>query len=204
MSEAQQHWDTVYRTKSDAGVSWYQKRPELSLRLILAAVPDRSTAIVDIGCGTSSLLADLHAAGYRELTGLDISVVAVDRERRRLGAAAGEMDWVVEEVTVWRPARRYGLWHDRAVFHFLIEPAAQDAYVGSLHAALEPAGKAVISTFAADGPERCSGLPVQRYSPASLAALLGAGFRLIDEAREEHITPAGLVQPFAYAVLEKR
>jgi 2-polyprenyl-3-methyl-5-hydroxy-6-metoxy-1,4-benzoquinol methylase len=198
----QPHWDTVYRTKAVDEVSWYQAHPERSLALVRAAAPDPAAAIIDVGCGAGTLLATLAAAGYRDLTGLDVSAEAIAKAKARLGAVS--VDWIVADITRWRPERTWQVWHDRAVFHFLIDAAAQEAYLGSLAAALRPGGTAILATFALDGPERCSGLPIQRYSPATLAARLGEGFRLHDQAAERHLTPKGAEQRFSYAVFERR
>jgi len=202
-SSPEQHWDAVYGTKGPSEVSWYQVRPALSLALILAATPDHLTPIIDIGCGASSLLRELALEGYGDLTALDASAVAVKNTKARYGALADRIDWIVADITRWTPERTWRVWHDRAVFHFLIEPEAQDAYIGAMSAALAPGGTAIIATFALDGPEKCSGLPVQRYSGVTMAERLGPGFRLSSETPECHVTPKGAVQRFTYCVFER-
>jgi len=199
----EQHWDAVYATKAPSEVSWYQVRPALSLALVHAAASDRSTPIIDIGCGASSLLRELALEGYGDLTGLDASAVAVTDTKARYGDLARRIDWIVADITEWTPARTWRVWHDRAVFHFLIDAAAQDAHVAAMSAALQPGATAIIATFALDGPEKCSGLPVQRYSGATMAERLGAGFRLRSETPERHVTPKGAVQRFTYCVFER-
>jgi SAM-dependent methyltransferase len=194
----------VYGTKADIEVSWYQLHPATSLRLIRAAAPDPATGIIDVGCGTSTLVDELLAAGYHDLAALDVSAAAIDRARGRVGLAGAGVEWIVADITRWQPQRQWGLWHDRAVFHFLTEPTAQDAYIRNLEKALAPAAAAIIATFALDGPEKCSGLPVQRYSAPTLARRLGPGFRLVSDTPERHTTPRGDVQSFMYAVFERR
>jgi SAM-dependent methyltransferase len=204
MSEASHHWDEVYRTKADDEVSWFQKRPEQSLKLITAATADRGTSIIDIGCGTGVLIGALAAAGYRDLTALDASAVAIARAQANLGTASERVAWIVSDIRRWRPRRIWDVWHDRAVFHFLTDSAAQAAYIAALRAGLATHGTAIIASFALDGPEKCSGLPVRRYSAATMAERLGADFRLLSETPERHVTPRGVAQSFIYAVFERR
>lgn len=196
---SRQHWETVYREKPEDTVSWFQAHPGISLELIHAHAA-HGDALIDVGGGASRLVDHLLAEGYSDLTVLDIATTALERARTRLGAAASRVEWLTADVTAWRPVRRYGLWHDRAVFHFLTEPAQRDAYREALAASLAPGGHAIIASFALDGPERCSGLPVHRYSPDSLAAELGPRLRLLESRTEEHATPAGRVQRFQYSV----
>lgn len=203
MALTEAHWNDVYATKADDEVSWFQARPERSLALIREAAPDRASSVIDIGAGTSRLLDALLSEGYRDLTALDISQTALDRLRRRLGPAGEPVEWIAADITKWLPERQWDVWHDRAVFHFLTGTADQDAYIAALSGGLRPGGTAIIATFALDGPEKCSGLPVQRYSGATLADRLGEGFRLISETPEVHVTPRGAVQKFAYAVLRR-
>ncbi len=197
----EQHWDAVYESKSPAEVSWYQPRPSLSLSLIKAAAPDRSTPVIDIGCGASSLFSDLASEGYDDLSALDASAVAIEKAKAR--DVGNRVHWIVADITRWTPERTWKVWHDRAVFHFLIDAAAQDAYITSMSAALGPGATAIIATFALDGPEMCSGLPVKRYNGTTLAERLGPGFRLRSETPERHVTPKGAVQRFTYCVFER-
>lgn len=200
--DRKQHWESVYREKAEDTVSWFQVHPDLSLELIRAHCSP-AAALIDVGGGASRLVDHLLAAGYTDLTVLDISETALERAGARLGRDALKVQWQVADVTHWRPARRWRLWHDRAVFHFLTDAAERAAYRHSLLQALEPGGHAVIASFALDGPERCSGLPVQRYSPESLARELGEGFRLRESREETHLTPAGRLQRFQYSVFER-
>jgi SAM-dependent methyltransferase len=204
MNDPRPHWDEVYRTRAPTEVSWYQPHPTRSLALIRSAAPDAASPIIDVGCGAGVLLGELADLGYRDLTGLDTSQVAIAEAKARLGEKAAWIAWVVADIAAWTPSRTWRVWHDRAVFHFLIEPAAQQAYLTSLERALLPGATAIIATFALDGPERCSGLPVERYSGGMLAARLGPGFALVEETAEAHVTPKGGVQRFTYASFTRR
>lgn len=197
------HWDNTYRTKSDTEVSWYQLVPERSLAFVTAAAPHPSAAIIDIGGGTSRLVDQLLMKTYTDVTVLDISAAALERSRQRLKAASDKIGWVIADITRWRPERTWDVWHDRAVFHFLTDPAAQDAYIAALMAGTRPGSHVVMATFALDGPLRCSGLPIQRYSAETLAARLGPVFALEAEALETHPTPFGTTQAFSYAVFRR-
>jgi SAM-dependent methyltransferase len=196
------HWDEVYRTKGDSDVSWFEEVPHLSIELI-GANSSLSSAIVDIGGGASRLPDTLLAGGYTDVTVLDISAEALAKARARVEAAGGRADWIVSDVTRWQPERRYDVWHDRAAFHFLTDPADQAAYAGVLAAALRSGGTAIIATFAPDGPEKCSGLPVVRHDGSSVAAVLGSDFKLERELRHEHHTPWGSVQRFQFSVFRR-
>ena len=197
------HWDSAYATRGEMGVSWFEERPALSLELIRRTGATRQSSLIDVGGGASRLADSLLGEGWRDLTVLDISAKAVETAKARLGKAAGNVEWIVADVTGWTPARTYDLWHDRAGFHFLTGAGDRAAYVERLHAALKPEGHAIIATFAPDGPERCSGLPVMRYDAAMLAGVVGPSFQLIDQRRHEHITPWGSTQVFQFGVLKR-
>ncbi|HEY3644031.1 MAG TPA: class I SAM-dependent methyltransferase [Gammaproteobacteria bacterium] len=201
--ERKQHWEAVYREKAEDTVSWFQVHPDVSLEFIRAH-SRAGDALIDVGGGASRLVDHLLAAGHTDLTVLDLAETALERAGMRLGAKALEVQWLVADVTRWRPERRYRFWHDRAVFHFLTEPQDRAAYVAALEAALAPGDHALIASFALDGPERCSGLPVRRYSPESLAAELGEGFSLRESRDDTHLTPQGRLQRFQYSLLERR
>ncbi|MSO65073.1 MAG: class I SAM-dependent methyltransferase [Alphaproteobacteria bacterium] len=204
MTDWQAHWDRTYSTKAVDAVSWYQAHPERSLALIRRFAPDPATPIIDVGGGASRLIDLLVEAGYGDLAVLDVSRVAVDRARARLGAGADRVHWIVADVGAWTPPRRWQLWHDRAVFHFFTETPMQEAYLAVLAGATAPGATVILATFALDGPERCSGLPVQRYSAATLAPRLGPGYALLADAREVHETPAHARQNFIYAVFHRQ
>ncbi|MCC5812451.1 MAG: class I SAM-dependent methyltransferase [Ectothiorhodospiraceae bacterium] len=201
--ERKSHWEEVYRSKDPEEVSWYQPHSERSLELIRKVVPDREVAILDVGGGASTLVDDLLSAGYQNVAVLDLSGAALEKAQERLGSAARGVRWLEADVLeVGLPEGSLDVWHDRAVFHFLTSGQDQQRYVEQVRHALKPHGHVVISTFAEDGPSRCSGLEVQRYSPESLQAVFGAGFQLVLSSRELHITPAGREQAFTYCVFQ--
>jgi hypothetical protein len=202
-SERQRHWNEVYATKSADKVSWFQPRAEMSMLLIEAAGATKESAIIDIGGGSSVLIDQLLDAGFADVTVLDISERALIGSKDRLGARAAEIHWIVGDILAWSPARTYNVWHDRASFHFLTGANDRAAYRATLLKGLRPRGALILGTFAEDGPERCSGLPVQRWSTETLAAELGPEFRLIQSLREDHRTPGGAIQPFTWARFER-
>ncbi len=202
-SATRRHWQDVYGAKGARGVSWYQPEPEVSLALIERLRLGRRAAILDIGAGASSLAARLLARGFIDVTMLDISRGALDLARADLPARTPEVKWIEHDVLSWSPRRPYDLWHDRALFHFLVDPSQRERYTQTLRSAIGHGGKVIIGTFAADGPESCSGLPVARYSPDQLAAAFGPAFATIATSREEHWTPAGARQPFTWVTLER-
>jgi len=200
--DRQAHWQQVYSEKGENRVSWFQERPTISLELI-EAVGTPNSAIIDIGGGASRLVDALDGRGYRDLTVLDLSESAVSIAKLRLGQRAAAVKWIVADVTQWQPPTSYDVWHDRAAFHFLTEESDRIAYVERLTKALRSGGHAIIGTFALDGPERCSGLPVVRYDGAQLAARLGPSFALLEMRRHDHQTPWGAIQHFQFSVFER-
>lgn len=201
-SKTSQHWDNVYATKRADEVSWFEEAPSLSLALIEAAHSGHG-AVIDIGGGASRLVDALLDEGYAAVTVLDLAAKALEVAKARLGSRANQVNWIVADVTAWQPDRHYDVWHDRAAFHFLNDPADQRAYATTLRAALRPGGIAIIGTFAPDGPERCSGLPVTRHDSGSISAVLGSDFVLIDERRHGHRTPGGIVQKFQFSTFRR-
>jgi hypothetical protein len=200
MAQPSAHWDSVYDRRPVTEVSWFQASPTVSLELIGAAKIAEDVPVIDIGGGASTLVDRLLDAGYLEVSVLDIAAPALLAAQTRLGPWALQVHWYSTDVLGWEPPRTYGLWHDRAVFHFLTDPADRDRYRRVLRRALIPGGYVVIGTFAADGPTHCSGLPTSRYAPDQLAAEF-ADFRVVRELREEHHTPAGHIQPFTWLLL---
>lgn len=199
----QTHWEQVYSTKARDAVSWYQPRPETSLRLIQALELPASAALIDVGAGASGLPDELLALGFTDITLLDLSAAGLELTRQRLGPVAEQLHWLVGDIIqIALPAARFDLWHDRAVLHFLTEPEQQAAYVNQLRQALRPGGHVLLATFAPDGPERCSNLPVRRYDAPALAALLGNGFCLMQQQRERHVTPWGSEQLFQWVLFQ--
>lgn len=199
----QAHWQNVYKEKGENQVSWFQERPTISLELIEAAGAKPDSAIIDIGGGASRLIDTLIDKGYRDLTVLDLSESAISIAKIRLGQSAAMVKWIVVDATQWEPPSRYDLWHDRAAFHFLTEASDRTAYIERLKRALRVGGHAIIGTFALDGPERCSGLPVVRYDDAGLSAALAPSFELIDTRRDDHKTPWGAIQHFQFTVFRR-
>ena len=203
MGDSRDHWEGVYATKAETAVSWYQRHSNRSLAYVTASA-GWASHIVDIGAGSSTLVDDLLERGYANVTVLDISETALAKARSRLGDRASGATWIVADITRWHPPRLYDVWHDRAVFHFLTKAEDQDAYIAALRAGTAQEAAIIMATFALDGPDKCSGLPVQRYSPQTLAARLGAPFVLTDEASETHTTPGGAEQRFSYAVFRRK
>jgi len=194
-----EHWEKVYETKAADAVSWFQEHAGLSLDLIKATGAARDAAIIDVGGGASTLVDDLVAEGYTDLTVLDLSAAALSAARRRLGAREGGVRWIEADITsVDLPASRYDIWHDRAVFHFLTDPADRAAYVRTVFQSVKPGGHVIVATFAEDGPVQCSGLPVMRYRADELHDEFGEAFTLLKHQKEEHHTPSGMVQQFVY------
>ena len=199
----QEHWQRAYRAKTEQEVSWYQDSPEPSLALVAGAAVSPASSIIDIGGGTSHLVDHLVQRGYVNVAVLDISSAALAKAQARLGASASVVDWIAADITTWTPTHRYEIWHDRATFHFMVTEGDRIAYLARLRQALAPGGHAIIATFAPDGPEQCSGLPVMRYDPARLADLLGPKFMLVSSERHLHHTPSGAVQPFQFSVFKR-
>ena len=195
-ADRQRHWERVYGSKQSTDVSWYQPRPERSLQLIRDTGISADTPIIDVGGGASTLADHLLDDGYRDVTVLDIAASAFEQCRARLGSRAEQIEWIVADVTRFEPARQYGLWHDRAVLHFLTNAADRDRYMRALEKALSPEAHLVLSTFGPQGPLKCSGLDVRRYDVDMLANLVGDLFELRSSELETHTTPGGSTQQF--------
>ena len=199
------HWENIYQSKEPTQVSWFQAHAEISLGLIQRSGIQPGEPIIDIGGGTSRLVDDLLASGYQAITVLDISAEALRLAQKRLGAQAGRVTWLEGDITELSLApETYAVWHDRAVFHFLTQPAERQRYIERACRAVRPGGFVIVATFAVDGPSRCSGLDVVRYSPESLHAEFGSDFELVDRAEETHHTPAGAEQKFMYCCCRRR
>ncbi len=201
------HWDEVYAVCPEAALTWHQDVPQPSLDLVTARLRP-GAPVIDVGGGTSRLVDALLARGFGPVSVLDLSGAALAASRARLGEAAAQVHWIEADIIEWVPPQRYALWHDRAVLHFLTAQAQREAYVAALERALAAGGHAVIATFADDGPEKCSGLPVQRYSPEALAAMLERHapgvFAAQTSLRHDHVTPKGAVQKFQTSVFTRR
>jgi ubiquinone/menaquinone biosynthesis C-methylase UbiE len=198
------HWQSVYRTKQPDQVSWYASHLNVSLELLKQAGLNSESRIIDIGAGASTLVDDLLDMGLRQIMLVDISAAALDVARRRLGVRAASVQWLVADAGhMDLPPLSYDLWHDRAALHFLVDAADAAAYVASATRAIANGGFAVVGGFAADGPERCSGLPVVRREPEDIAKLFGDAFTLVQSRHEKHLTPWSTPQSFSYALLRK-
>jgi ubiquinone/menaquinone biosynthesis C-methylase UbiE len=195
------HWEETYAEKEPDRVSWFQDRPVRSLDLIEAAELEPTAGIIDVGGGASNLAGELLRIGYSDVTVADISAGALDCARNALGPDGVRVRWLQADVRTCDFARTFDLWHDRAVFHFMVTAADREAYLAALRRALAPGGQVVILTFGPAGPTQCSGLPVQRYDIDTLQATLGPEFRLLSSGLEAHTTPSGNEQQFLSAHL---
>ncbi len=203
MTSRQAHWQSVYQNKEESEVSWFQERPASSIRLIERTGFDHAARIIDIGGGASRLVDYLLDLGYVDVTVLDVAEAALAKARTRLGSRAENAQWLVTDVTRWRPISVFGIWHDRAVFHFLVEAKDRKAYGAAMAAAVSTGGQAIVGTFALDGPERCSGLPVRRYDTKGLEAEFAPWFHTVETFAEDHVTPAGKTQKFLFCRMQR-
>ena len=193
------HWEHIYETKAPTRVSWYQEHAQFSIEYIQKTGIRKTDHIIDVGGGASTLVDDLIAADFQHITVLDVSANALQLARQRLGTRAADVNWIEADITqVDLPEQAYDLWHDRAVFHFLTQPADRQRYIDIVRRAVRVDGHVIVATFAPDGPDRCSGLEVVRYNPESLHSEFGDGFDLVDSTNETHHTPFGTEQKFIY------
>jgi 2-polyprenyl-3-methyl-5-hydroxy-6-metoxy-1,4-benzoquinol methylase len=197
----QKHWEKVYREKLPQAVSWYRPHLETSLALIEKAAPERAVSIIDVGGGESTLVDDLLAAGYQNITVLDVSQTAIDVTKQRIGLASAAVQWIAADIlTCELASNAYDVWHDRAAFHFLTAIDQRAAYVRQVARAVKPGGYVLVGTYGPEGPTKCSGLEVVRYDAESLHAEFGVRFRLLDSTNELHDTPFGTTQQFLYCL----
>lgn len=197
-----EHWNAVYIEKATDEVSWFQAKPITSLRL-LKQWASPSGSVLDVSAGASTLVDSLLDAGWNDVTILDLSQEALNKVGDRLGEHAVAVSFIVTDVCSWQPQRTYDAWHDRAVFHFLVQATDRDRYVALATESVTPGGVVVLGTFATNGPTHCSGLPTARYDAEGLANAFGSRFILEHAEREEHTTPTGSVQPFTWVVLRR-
>jgi SAM-dependent methyltransferase len=202
--DRKQHWEKAWSGKSHRETSWYQSVPTPSLEMIDHAGANPTAPVIDIGGGASPLAGCLLAAGFADVTVLDISAVALEQAKESLAEDAGRVHWIEADITRYVPDRTYALWHDRAAFHFLTDPEDRRRYVDVLHAALRHGGQAIIATFAPEGPTKCSGLDIVQYSAGDLATELGADMELCEERVEYHATPSGAEQKFGFYRFRRR
>ncbi|MDU8945957.1 class I SAM-dependent methyltransferase [Ovoidimarina sediminis] len=203
-NDRRDHWEKVYVDKSDFHLSGYEEVPSASLELAEHAGINSASVVIDIGGGTSRFAECLIDRGVRDVSVLDLSRSALDANRSRLGLRGKDVTWLVADITTWKSERQYDLWHDRAVFHFLVKEKDRAAYLDCLNKAVKAGGHAIIATFVPDGPEKCSGLPVERYSPESLSVTLGEAYKLLEYRFDIHVTPWGSEQRFQFSLFEKR
>ena len=199
----QAHWENVYTTKDENAVSWFQERPDISVDLVRVTGVDASASIIDIGGGASRLIDALIDEGFKTVTVIDLSEKALATSKARLGARGANVQWVVADITKWEPSQTYDVWHDRAALHFLTDPKDRAAYVERVLRTVRAGGHVIIGTFALDGPECCSGLPVVRHDAQSLGGLLGSSFELVESKRHDHRTPAGATQKFQFSRFQR-
>lgn len=197
------HWEDVYATHDDQSVSWYQKEPSLSLELIRSIAPKFGGSIIDVGGGTSRLVDHLVAMRFDRVCVVDVSEIAIASNKARMGELGNNVRWIVADITDRPDLGVFDIWHDRAVLHFLVEESDRQSYVALVRGTVGPGGHVIIAVFADDGPTRCSGLEICRYSAVGLARVLGDGFVLKDTLREVHHTPSGLTQAFLYCVFQR-
>lgn len=199
-----EHWENVYTMKKSNEVSWFQEHAHRSLKLIQDANLPKTSAIIDVGGGASTLIDDLLDRGYENLTVLDLSHAALATAKSRIGARAAQVQWMEANILEANlTAQMYDVWHDRAVFHFLTTEEERSAYVETVCKAVKPGGLVIIATFAEDGPTKCSGLPVMRYSAQELHSEFGAAFQLLGQEKESHLTPGGAEQKFVYCLCRR-
>lgn len=204
MTDERARWESTYAERTPETVSWFESRPQHSLELIEAAEVDHDAGILDVGGGASSLAAQLLDIGYQDITVADISQTALAHAEAELGGSAARFAWVVADIRTHSFDRRYDLWHDRAVFHFMVSPADREGYLDVLRRTLQPGGDLILATFGPQGPTQCSGLPVERYSAEALQRVLGEDFQLVSSSLATHHTPSGASQQFLYARLHRR
>lgn len=199
MNNPSAHWEKVYQTKSADAVSWFQEHASRSLDIIRSIGADKSSGIIDVGGGASTLVDDLLADGFRNVSVLDLSQSALEVSRQRLGSRSALASWIAGDIrSVELPDQAFEIWHDRAVFHFLTESQDREAYVRQVRKSVKPGGHVIVATFTPEGPEQCSGLPVARYAPGQLHDEFGPAFDLVAHTFENHFTPWGSIQHFVY------
>lgn len=202
--DKQAHWENVYQTKVRDEVSWFCEHLDTSLKLITGTGVSMDAAIIDVGGGNSNLVDDLLKRGFTDVSVLDISSKAIADSKERLGGKAQAVDWFVADITdIELPTKHFDVWHDRAVFHFLTGTDDRRKYVDLIKHSLKPGGHLIIASFSLDGPQKCSGLEVIRYSPESMLDEFGSGFTLVKSLSETHNTPFGTTQEFVYCYIDK-
>ena len=199
------HWDHAFEAREETALTWHQEVPQPSLELIETHGPGPGASVIDIGAGTARLVDALLDRGYADITLLDVSETALAATRARLGPRGASVAFVAADIAEWRPERRWDLWHDRAVMHFLVDEADQAAYRAALLAGTQAGSVVVLGTFSPEGPDRCSGLPVRQWTGAALLSFLGRErFDLLDARPHMHVTPRGARQAFEFSVFRRK
>jgi SAM-dependent methyltransferase len=197
------HWETIYTETDPTQVGWFQPLPEMSLNLVEASGVSNEGRIIDVGGGASVLVYYLLQRDFTDLTVLDLSAAALEKSKTQVGAQASRVNWIAEDITKVEFEKPFDLWHDRAVFHFLTDRDDRERYIRNLKAGLKPGGHLIMATFALDGPEKCSGLPVQRYDDDTLCGELGVDFALVQSGTETHVTPYGKEQKYIFCLFTR-
>ena len=204
MEDLKAHWDNVWQTKSHDSTSWYQEVPATSLRFFETVKLSNTAPLIDIGSGASKLIDGWLSQGFRDITALDISANAFVQSKLRLGVDADQVTFIEANVIDWQPERCYQLWHDRAVFHFLTDPDSRERYINTLTTALAPGAFFIYGGFSTSGPQKCSGLEVQRYDPGRMAEVFAPWFEVLASENETHLTPARSEQHFLWSLFQRR
>ena len=198
------HWQNVYDKKNENEVSWYQKSPKLSLEFVKSLNLSLDAEIIDIGAGESRLVDNLLEMGFVNLSVLDISSKSIEKTKKRLGLKSKLVNWIVSDINNFNPTKKYDLWHDRAAFHFLKDSVEIDNYVKLVKSSLHNQGNLIIATFSENGPLKCSGLEVSRYSENSISDLFNDDFELIKSQKSIHKTPFSTSQEFLFSKFKKK
>lgn len=201
--DRQNHWETIYSTKEQKDVSWYQEKPETSLSLIEQYAANKSDAVIDIGGGDSFLADFLMKENYTDISVLDISEKALEKAKKRLAEKTHTITWIHSDIIDFKPEKQYEVWHDRAAFHFLTKDEEIHRYIRIINQALKPDGLAIIGTFSETGPKKCSGIEIRQHSEQSIEQYFGDYFRMEQILNTEHPTPFGTIQNFIFCVMRK-
>lgn len=203
MPESKKHWETIYHTKADLEMDWFQAIPKKSLQLIEKYSESKQHKIIDIGGGNSNLTKTLCSRGFKQFSVLDISEVAIERSRAKLQKCKAMHDLIVSNILEFTPSTTYHIWHDRAVFHFLTQPEDIKKYVSIASKNIQKSGYLILATFSLTGPSECSNLPITRYNVHMLEKLFSESFSLVESIEETHLTPQGAEQEYVWVVLQR-
>ena len=197
------HWENIYQNKNENEVSWFQKAPDTSIDIINSIKITKQSKIIDVGSGRSRLFKNLIEQGYNNLTYLDISESAAKKSKIFMGQQSKNIEWIVEDVLNFEPKQNFDVWHDRAVFHFLTDQSQIKQYVDLVSRNISNDGYLIIGTFSKNGPSKCSGLSVSRYTKQLIQETFIKNFELIDSFHIDHITPFNTTQNFLFSIFKK-